>query len=59
MHFETSVLILLITISNLYFSLLLTKSKLEEILYGPDQALSTCRHMLALWKDLYETDTEE
>ncbi|KAJ8309190.1 hypothetical protein KUTeg_014064 [Tegillarca granosa] len=40
-------------------SLLLTKSKLEEILYGPDQALNTCRHMLALWKDLYETDTED
>ncbi|XP_033733793.1 tetratricopeptide repeat protein 7B-like [Pecten maximus] len=40
-------------------SLMLTKSRLEEILYGPEQALATCKHMLQLWKELYEVDTEE
>ncbi|XP_052106060.1 tetratricopeptide repeat protein 7B-like [Mytilus californianus] len=40
-------------------SLMLTKSKLEEIVYGPNQALDTCKHMLKLWKDLYETDTSD
>ena len=38
---------------------MLTQSKLEEVLYGPEQALSTCKHMLKLWKELYEVDTEE
>lgn len=40
-------------------SLMLTKSKLEEIVYGPNQALDTCKLMLKLWKDLYETDTSD
>ncbi|XP_048735316.1 tetratricopeptide repeat protein 7B-like [Ostrea edulis] len=40
-------------------SLMLTKSKLEEVLLGPEYALSTCRQMLELWKDLYETDVDD
>jgi hypothetical protein len=40
-------------------SLMLTKSKLEEVLLGPEYALSTCRQMLELWKELYETDVDE
>lgn len=38
---------------------MLTKSKLEEIVDGPEQALSTCRQMLKLWKNMYETDSSE
>ncbi|XP_022328664.2 tetratricopeptide repeat protein 7B-like [Crassostrea virginica] len=40
-------------------SLMLTRSKLEEVLLGPEYALNTCRRMLELWKELYETDIED
>ncbi|XP_061172118.1 tetratricopeptide repeat protein 7B-like [Saccostrea echinata] len=40
-------------------SLMLTRSKLEEVLLGPEYALDTCREMLELWKELYETDVED
>ncbi|XP_067681303.1 tetratricopeptide repeat protein 7B-like [Haliotis asinina] len=40
-------------------SLLLTKSKLEEVMYGPEEALVTCKLMLKLWKDIHEIDSEE
>ncbi|KAK3093742.1 hypothetical protein FSP39_019579 [Pinctada imbricata] len=39
-------------------SLLLTRCKLEEVLQGPEVALVTCKHMLQLWKDLYENDSD-
>ncbi|XP_041420219.1 tetratricopeptide repeat protein 7A isoform X2 [Xenopus laevis] len=35
------------------FSLLFTKAKLERALFGPEEALVTCRHMLFLWQKLY------
>lgn len=40
-------------------SLMLTRTKLEEVLLGPEYALNTCRRMLELWKELYETDVDE
>ncbi|XP_025105201.1 LOW QUALITY PROTEIN: tetratricopeptide repeat protein 7B-like [Pomacea canaliculata] len=40
-------------------SLLLTKSKLEEVLLGPEEALASCREMMKLWKDIHEIDSEE
>lgn len=40
-------------------SLMLTRTKLEEVLLGPEYALNTCRCMLELWKELYETDVDE
>ena len=41
------------------FSLLFTKSKLEEMCFGTEDALVTCKHMFQLWKDLYEPKEEE
>ncbi|XP_040286244.1 tetratricopeptide repeat protein 7A isoform X1 [Bufo bufo] len=35
------------------FSILFTKTKLEWIHEGPEEALITCRHMLYLWQKLY------
>lgn len=40
-------------------SLMLTRTKLEEVLLGPEYALNTCRCMLELWKELYETDVDD
>ncbi|ESO87594.1 hypothetical protein LOTGIDRAFT_127587 [Lottia gigantea] len=40
-------------------SLLLTKSKLEEIVIGPEEALTTCKLMLKLWKDIHEIDSDD
>ncbi|XP_055879022.1 tetratricopeptide repeat protein 7B-like isoform X1 [Biomphalaria glabrata] len=37
-------------------SLLMTKAKLEKIVLGPDEALSTYQKMLKLWKDMHELD---
>ncbi|XP_077138541.1 tetratricopeptide repeat protein 7A isoform X1 [Ranitomeya variabilis] len=37
------------------FSLLFTKTKLELIHEGPEEALITCRHMLYLWQKLYNS----
>lgn len=42
-----------------WISLLLTKSKLEEVLLGPEEALASCREMMKLWKDIHEIDSEE
>ncbi len=43
-----------------YFcSLLFTKSHLEEVVYGVEEALHTCKYMLALWKDVYEAALEK
>ncbi|KAG5831340.1 hypothetical protein ANANG_G00302730 [Anguilla anguilla] len=45
------------------FSLLFTKVKLEEVLYGPATALRTCEDMLQLWHSRYDyvrtSDTDE
>ena len=43
----------------LCYSLLLTKSKLEEVLLGPQEALTSCRQMMKLWKDIHEIEDEE
>ncbi|KAL4237894.1 Tetratricopeptide repeat protein 7B [Mactra antiquata] len=40
-------------------SLLFTKSKIEEVFYGSDVALNTCRNMMKLWKKLDEINFEE
>nr|KAG5714599.1 hypothetical protein BaRGS_007045 [Batillaria attramentaria] len=40
-------------------SLLLTKSKLEEVLLGPEEALTSCRQMMKLWKDIHEIEDDE
>ncbi|XP_060597572.1 tetratricopeptide repeat protein 7B-like [Ruditapes philippinarum] len=40
-------------------SLLFTKSKIEEILYGSEVALNTCQNMMKLWKKLDEMHIEE
>ncbi|XP_076463678.1 tetratricopeptide repeat protein 7B-like [Babylonia areolata] len=40
-------------------SLLLTKSKLEELLVGPEEALTSCRQMMKLWKDIHEIEDKE
>ncbi|GFN98997.1 tetratricopeptide repeat protein 7b [Plakobranchus ocellatus] len=40
-------------------SLLMTKAKLQKIVQGPEEALSTYKMMLKLWKDLHELDVEE
>ncbi|KAL3873254.1 hypothetical protein ACJMK2_036393 [Sinanodonta woodiana] len=40
-------------------SLLLTKAKLEEIVYCPEEALNTCKRMLKIWKDFQEIDSDE
>ncbi|XP_071996405.1 tetratricopeptide repeat protein 7A isoform X2 [Engystomops pustulosus] len=37
------------------FSILFTKTKLEWIHEGPEEALITCRHMLYLWQKLYNS----
>ena len=37
----------------------MTKCKLEEAVYGVDEALSTCKHMLKLWKEVYEAVLEK
>ncbi|KAK7104581.1 tetratricopeptide repeat protein 7B-like [Littorina saxatilis] len=39
-------------------SLLLTKSKLEEVLLGPEEALTSCRRMMKLWKDIHEIEDD-
>lgn len=36
----------------------MTKCKLEEVVYGVEEALSTCKHMLKLWKEVYEAVLE-
>ena len=43
----------------LCYSLLLTKSKLEEVLLGPQEALTSCRQMMKLWKEIHEIEDEE
>ena len=43
----------------LCYSLLLTKSKLEEMLLGPEEALTSCRQMMKLWKEIHEIEDEE
>ncbi|XP_050402565.1 tetratricopeptide repeat protein 7B [Patella vulgata] len=40
-------------------SLLLTKSKLEEVTSGPEEALNTCKLMMKLWKDIHEIDSDD
>ncbi|XP_064601863.1 tetratricopeptide repeat protein 7B-like isoform X2 [Liolophura sinensis] len=40
-------------------SLLLTKSKLEEVCCGPEEALITCKQMLELWKGLHEIEDDD
>ncbi|KAL4237904.1 Tetratricopeptide repeat protein 7B [Mactra antiquata] len=40
-------------------SLLFTKSKIEEVFYGSEVALNTCRNMMKLWKKLDEINFEE
>ncbi|KAL8622969.1 hypothetical protein ACOMHN_027090 [Nucella lapillus] len=40
-------------------SLLLTKSKLEEVLLGPEDALTSCRQMMKLWKDIHEIEDKD
>ena len=40
----------------IYFSLLMTKARLQKILLGPEEALATYQTMLKLWKDLHEMD---
>ncbi|KAK2192924.1 hypothetical protein NP493_20g07035 [Ridgeia piscesae] len=37
-----------------HFSLLFIRSKLEQELQGVEPALQTCRHMLQMWKSLFE-----
>ncbi|XP_074657052.1 tetratricopeptide repeat protein 7B-like isoform X2 [Tubulanus polymorphus] len=39
-------------------SLMLTKSKLEQICLGTDEALMTCKHMLYIWKQYYQPSPE-
>ncbi|XP_043998491.1 tetratricopeptide repeat protein 7B-like isoform X3 [Gambusia affinis] len=42
------------------FTLLYTKVKLEAMCRGPEEALLTCKHMLRLWKRLYDlTNTSD
>lgn len=40
-------------------SLLFTKCKIEEVLYGSEVALSTCQSMMKLWRKLEEMHSEE
>ena len=40
-------------------SLLLTRAKIEEVVYGPEMALNTCRNMMKLWKGLQEIGSDE
>lgn len=37
-----------------FFSLLFTKVKLEEALFGPAAALQTCEEMLQEWQSRYD-----
>ena len=39
-------------------SLLFTKSRLEEEVYGVEEALHTCKHMLTYWKECFEATLE-
>ncbi|CAH1793148.1 unnamed protein product, partial [Owenia fusiformis] len=39
-------------------SLLFTRSKLEECLFGSEEALGTCLDMLKIWRNLYETSID-
>ena len=36
------------------FSLLLTQSRLQARVHGVEQALHTCKHMLVLWRKVFE-----
>lgn len=38
----------------MFKSLLFTKSKIEEVLYGSEVALNTCQSMMKLWRKLEE-----
>ncbi|XP_013381532.1 tetratricopeptide repeat protein 7B isoform X2 [Lingula anatina] len=40
------------------FSLLFTKSKLEEVCGSVEKALSTCKRLMLLWRDMFESTTE-
>ncbi len=46
-------------IFSFYFSLLMTKCKLEEVVFGLEESLSTCKHILVLWKEIYESVLEK
>ncbi|XP_052769758.1 tetratricopeptide repeat protein 7B-like [Mya arenaria] len=39
-------------------SLLFTKCRIEEVLYGPERALNTCKKMMKLWKQLHEIQSD-
>ena len=43
---------------SFYYSLLLTKTKVEEVLCGPEMALNTCKKMMKLWRQLHELNQE-
>ena len=40
------------------FSLMFSKSRLEEAVLGADVALLTCKEMLANWKKFFESHEE-
>ncbi|XP_041353542.1 tetratricopeptide repeat protein 7B-like isoform X2 [Gigantopelta aegis] len=40
-------------------SLLLTQSKLEEVMLGPEESLVTCKVMMKLWKEIHEMDSDD
>ena len=47
------------TMPFLCCSLLLTRAKIEEVVFGPEMALNTCRNMMKLWKGLQEIGSDE